>query len=645
MFRFEYRARSHLKGENLASYACRANPPLCDCSHFNLQGCEYLDVNRKMDPKQRDKLFPSAKVFCNPEFLRVLQNSPHRAFTDSKTLVDLHLKLDPDEVLDLFKSLPDNPSAEEYNSFMNQVFETEYSLTRSVVKRALPKDFNRELPTYVQKLQKPSKQLIAFVSDLKERWKDLCREFVDDVGSGHSASSSLIHLPYPFFVPGGRFRECYYWDTLWIVKGLVVCDMIESAKDALRNLFYLIERIGFVPNGNRVYYLNRSQPPLLTEAVKIVYDAIDDESEQIEWLQEAVPVLDEEYAWFCQNRSVRSQHPDGPFSSRSLSMYCVDTVHPRPESFKEDTRSFERRRQTALWPNEEISSTSLYRNLASAAESGWDFSSRWFAGPVARDLESTQICGIIPVCLNSILLKVEKTLASFHQKLADHMHISLEQVETANGSTLSTKISSNTHTQSAITYQDLAKARERDMRELLWNDDIHFWFDYDLETRSCSSVVSSAGIMPVWAGCADDTWVLSDAKRFVDFVMNSDLMQPGGLACTTQTSEEQWDFPNAWPPLIDLAVEALHRLERRFPSSGAAEAAKLIARGFLENAWSGWSKDKNMYEKYDSTVTSGERGKGGEYAPQTGFGWTNGAVLWLLRDYGNVMGPQGSEQQ
>lgn len=592
-----------------------------------------------MDPIERDRLFPSAKVFCNHQLLDALQNSPFRAFDDSKTLVDLELKLEPEHVLQLFASFPEEPSADEYKSFMEGAFETEVASTGRCIKCAVPIDLNGKVPPCIKKLPDPTEQLVAFVSDLKGRWKDLCREFVDEADCKLNTRSSLIPLPFPFFIPGGRFRECYYWDTLWTVKGLIASDMLESAKLAIRNLFHLVDRIGFIPNGNRVYYLNRSQPPVLTEAVKVVYDALESKTEQIEWLEEAVPILDKESTWFHENRSIGSLYPSESCSGRALSIYSVDTVDPRPESFKEDTRSLERRLETSLRAYEEVSSTSLYRNLASVAESGWDFSSRWFSGSDERVLESTHICRIVPLCLNSILLKAEKDLSSFHGILADHKRLSFKQSQNTNINNGSTRGMDHIgHSEYSLHYTRLAKKREADMGDLLWNNEKGFWFDYDLQIASCSSVVSCAGIMPVWAGYADENWELSDAKDFVDFVLNrSGLLQPGGLTCTTQTSEEQWDFPNSWPPMIDFAVEALHRLGRKFPASGGEQAAEIIAGRFLENAWRGWSKGRNMHEKYDSRVKSGDRGTGGEYAPQTGFGWTNGTVLWLLRDFADTL--------
>jgi len=53
---------------------------------------------------------------------------------------------------------------------------------------------------------------------------------------------SLIFVPQPFVVPGGRFQEFYYWDSFWVVKGLLACEMFASAKNMLLNFAHLIDR-------------------------------------------------------------------------------------------------------------------------------------------------------------------------------------------------------------------------------------------------------------------------------------------------------------------------------------------------------------------------------------------------------------------
>ena len=58
-------------------------------------------------------------------------------------------------------------------------------------------------------------------------------------------------------VPGDRFRETYYWDSLWVVRGLLVSGMAATASGLVRNLMHMLAEVGHVPNGARAYYLNR----------------------------------------------------------------------------------------------------------------------------------------------------------------------------------------------------------------------------------------------------------------------------------------------------------------------------------------------------------------------------------------------------
>ncbi len=71
--------------------------------------------------------------------------------------------------------------------------------------------------------------------------------------------STLLPLPHPFVMPGARFREAYYWDNLWVVKGLLACGANGLAEGVVRNTLVQAKTFGFVPNGTRTYYMNRRQ--------------------------------------------------------------------------------------------------------------------------------------------------------------------------------------------------------------------------------------------------------------------------------------------------------------------------------------------------------------------------------------------------
>lgn len=77
-------------------------------------------------------------------------------------------------------------------------------------------------------------------------------------------------------MPGGRFQESYYWDTYWIVIGLITCDLLDTAEGLIENFIMSIEKYGFIPNGCREYYLNRSQPPFFALMVSSLVQAFRD---------------------------------------------------------------------------------------------------------------------------------------------------------------------------------------------------------------------------------------------------------------------------------------------------------------------------------------------------------------------------------
>lgn len=603
-----------------------------------------------MRPGQHSPSSRSESIFCDNALLDALQTSPFRPFKDSKTLVDLSLRHPPNIVLARFDHLPKPLSELDYRNFLAFAFsdnpdcihrESRQNESPIVIAHT-PSDYTTTPPSFITSSTSHlsfSPSLVSFVTDLKSRWLKLCHRhdpsFFADPDT--AARTSLLPLPQPFFVPGGRFRECYYWDTLWIIKGLLASDMVASAQNAVRNLVFLVDKYGFVPNGSRTYYLTRTQPPILTEAVRLVHNALPP-SQRIPWLHEVIPALDKELQFFHTHRAISTVLPGSPISSHTLSVYAAQSTGPRPESYMEDV-------QTAADGFVPADTASVYRNISTAAESGWDFSSRWYSEQSVNQKESVtgnplahmKICNIVPVCLNSLLLHAERTVAGFHRVLGnvqesaecDNRHSgSLDRSECED------VLKENPHALGAKELSRIASRREKDMTTILWDPTRAFWFDFDAMENRKTCVVSCAGIMPIWAGCNSTNWTCEEAQRFVRFVtVESGLLGPGGLAATTQRTEQQWDFPNCWPPLVDLAVDALENLATFFPDCGASKAAADIAKRFVYSAFRAWQSHGVMHEKYDSTSTQGERGAGGEYEPQTGFGWTNGTVLWMLRHF------------
>ena len=586
--------------------------------------------------------FESARVFCNEELLRVVQLSPWRPHTDSKTFVDRPLKQSPSEVLDAFKSMSKNPSESELISFLDGNFCSNPE-SLSVVVDHMPTDFTEEPPSFLRSVK--CSNMETFCIALKSIWPRLCRAFDKrQLSSGSEdklegdeiapiSRSSLFSLPYPFFVPGGRFRECYYWDSLWIVHGLVASDMLVSAKNVVCNLLSMVRKFGFVPNGNRVYYLSRSQPPVLPEAVNVIYNAILDESERIEWLKEALPLLEKEYRAFLNYRTEEAiPVPDRSGEKVSLAAYRVKTSLPRPEAYKEDYNTNLRYQGLQIHNNiyssqdrSSHASSDLFQDLASGAESGWDFSTRWFFDRKSG-IESIRTSEIIPCCLNSFLLRNEKLLSKFHRILLEAASCGRYQGSDENPISF--------HSSASEAYKVAAERRAKAMMQLFWNPKSRVWVDFDLRRRRKSDVIAASGYMPLWAECWDSSWSITDAEKIVDNLMNhSGLLLPGGISVAAHPSKEQWDYPNSWPPITDMVVTGLKNLERKFPGCGAEAAAEEIAMRTLRAMYQEWKASATMHEKYDASYPLGRRGKGGEYTPQTGFGWSNGVALKLMKEY------------
>lgn len=113
----------------------------------------------------------------------------------------------------------------------------------------------------------------------------------------------------PFIVPGARFNELYNWDSYFISLGLVVDNMVEMAKGTVDHFIFEIEHYGKILNGNRTYYLMRSQPPFLTDMALQVYSRLEakDEKEELEnrnWLKGAIRAAIKEYhtVWMSKPR-------------------------------------------------------------------------------------------------------------------------------------------------------------------------------------------------------------------------------------------------------------------------------------------------------------------------------------------------------
>jgi len=477
-----------------------------------------------------------------------------RIYDDDKTFVDLIPKHRAKLILDEYHLLRHDPSFD-LREFVLRHF---YRLADDV-----------KAPTYVAN----HKQTID--THITQLWHYLERRNRKDRGS-------LFALPYTYIVPGGRFNEQFYWDGYFIMLGLAAEGDYVTIEDMLKNYAYMLRRFHFIPTANRTYFLSRSQPPVFAGMVKLLAAK---KGKHI--LIEYLPYLLMEYRFWMDDRiKVRLSHshrrlvelPGGVYLNR----YYDDKVSPRPESLREDIAttggaSHEKTRQ-------------LYLDLRAAAESGWDFSSRWFEDP--HDIRSIVTTDVIPVDLNCLLYELEQTITEAYAMLKQPL---LKK-----------------------RFEALAQRRLDGMQQYLWSEEQQFFVDYRLSLHQPSGVLSLAGVFPLYVGIATEEQAAAVAKK-----LEQDFLKPGGLVTTLNETGQQWDSPNGWAPLQWIAIKGLERY-------GYTNLANKIQKRWLKLNDKVYSRIHKMLEKYDVVHSSGVGG-GGEYPLQDGFGWTNGVYEALKR--------------
>jgi alpha,alpha-trehalase len=472
-------------------------------------------------------------------------------FEDSKTFVDCRPTTSAAEIVAGYQRLKRQPDFD-LEQFVKMNFKPP---------RVFSTDFQAD----------PARDLSEHIQAL---WPVLTREPDDDI------QGSLIELPHPYVVPGGRFREIYYWDSYFTMLGLAVSDSVRQALigHMLQNFAYEIDTLGFIPNGNRTYFLSRSQPPFFSLMVKLWDDL---EGNQ---LDRYLPHLEAEYAFWMDGADSLSEGvpayrrvvrlPDGTILNR----YWDDDPSPRPESYREDV---------LLAQSAPPEKGQLFRNLRAACESGWDFSSRWLRDP--QDLATIRTTELLPIDLNCLLYHLELTLAEAYAQRANP--------------------------EKQDYYQRRAKDRADAINRFFW--DGTQYSDFDWVKQIPTALPTAAMMYPLYFEVAPPARSAATVAA-----MEAQLLAPGGVLTTPVESGQQWDAPNGWAPLQWMSVEGLRR-------NGFDSLAQSLSERWMTLNERVYHNTGKMVEKYNVSDLSLKAG-GGEYPLQDGFGWSNGVMLRML---------------
>ncbi|KJA17435.1 glycoside hydrolase family 37 protein [Hypholoma sublateritium FD-334 SS-4] len=647
-----------------------------------------LPSQESLPPKQA---WCPSEIFCAGSVLQTVGIA--NLYPDDKTFVDKPTSKNASGVLADFQNIS---SPATYGAIVNFV-DADFTGEGTELEGAILPGFNAN-PPFLDNVTETLPK--AFAQTVNGFWTQLARTTNSSTlcGSSGKCESTLIPLNHTFVVPGGRFREIYYWDSFWIIEGLLESQLFSIANDTLQNFMDQLDQFGFIPNGGRIYYLNRSQPPLFIQMLSRYVQATNDTS----ILTRALPLAEKELDWWTSNRSVQVT---SPFSNQTFTMfhYAVNNTAPRPESYLTDYLTAN---DPTLSPAlNETQKEDLYAELASGAETGWDYTARWLhASQINAGLSALNVRNTIAVDLNSLHYKNHVALAELYG-------------------------SSNA---SAVARHNTAAASlKAGILDLCWDSQKLAFYDFILDTNSRNTIFSVAAFYPFWVGIIPPQ-VLSNATAAfqvfssVNMVLNR---YNGTFPSTFIQTGLQWDAPNTWPNHQYIILNALQALPANLtngpipsPASGqstftlipegqlglnetslpgqplrggaslinatltgpgadfnggngtvanggnpidgegwGAALQRMLANRYFSSALCSWqatggsipnvlprlsdaelnvtqsqTNDGNMFEKF-SILDIDSAGSGGEYTVQAGFGWTNGVVLWVASHYGMVL--------
>jgi alpha,alpha-trehalase len=490
-------------------------------------------------------------------------------FADSKTFVDCVPKQDPATLLALYEAKNNSPDFD-LSAFVREHFTFPTAAGSDYV----------------------SDTSISTSEHIDRLWDWITRA----ADSKPDKFDSRVPLPHRYVVPGGRFREIFYWDTYFTMLGLAESgktdpDHIDLIRGMVDNFAYLIDQFGFIPNGNRTYFLSRSQPPFFSLMVNLLADSIGTPQDKSSVLVDYLPQLQREFKFWhkgaskltSENRFVQRmvQLPGGG----QLNRYWDDTPTPRPEAYRQEIELTDKTDLLGIAPE------TIYTNIRAACESGWDFSSRWFSDQ--QTMATIHTIDMVPVDLNCLLYQLETILRDASAQAG--------------------------MPKEADWYNTLATVRARQIQTTFWNEETGFYHDFDAVANQQTPMLTLAGVFPLFFNLATPQQAARVHER-----LKADFLQVGGWVTTLQHSSEQWDWPNGWAPLQWIVYQGLLNY-------GFTETARLGRDRWLALNDKVFKATGKMMEKYnvvDASLTTG----GGEYANQDGFGWSNGVYVRLMVD-------------
>lgn len=187
---------------------------------------------------------------------------------------------------------------------------------------------------------------------------------------------------------------------------------------------------------------------------------------------------------------------------------------------------------------------------------------------VSGNLTNLKTRSIIPVDLNAIIYRNAIILAEFCR----HFN----------------------NVSSAEKYEKRAEEWKIAVTEVLWHEEVGAWLDYDIINDIKRDYFYPTNILPLWTDCYDLKRKEEYVSKVIKYLEKSQIMlNLGGIPTTLEHSGEQWDYPNAWPPLQYFVVMSLDKTNDPWAQRLAYE----VSLRWVRSNYKAFNVSSSMFEK------------------------------------------------
>ncbi|XP_022917822.2 trehalase-like [Onthophagus taurus] len=526
------------------------------------------------------------RIFCNDQVLSAIQNAD--IYNTLKEFLDMSI-MEGETVDSILKSFNElmkkhngKPSKYDMLSFLESYF---HKLQLLEIWR--PDDY-KDTPKILSQIK--DVELRNMARKIIDTWPRLGRKIRETVLDSPE-SHTLIYVPNGFIIPSGKYEEYHYWDMYWTARGLLLSDMDKTVRGILTNHCYLLKKFGFIPTGGRIYYISRSNPPLLMKLAREYLDKTGD----LDWLRPNIPLLEKElFFWINKRFTIVTINK----KTYSLAQYYVNSTGPRPEEYHKDLK-------LADIYQEDIDKETFYNEVKSAAESRWEDSTRFYRSLRKSQFENASIISVskvIPADLNGILYGAFNDMAQMYSKIGQ--------------------------LQNKTAWTQRAEELKKAINSVLWDEEDGIWYDYNLITKKRVRMFACSNLVPLWTKVYDDDNQEFIGKRVSEYLIRKEIVNYVGGIPPTKKGFGNWDYPFVYPYHQYIIVHGLK-------DTGEKQALELMhtfVDNFLNACIIGFKSTGMLYDKYHADIP-GRYGGGRDFERTSGFASTNGVVLDFIDIY------------